>query len=239
MTSYPPPSPPYLGPPAKHSGQGNKPINRIVLHGTVSPAVKGDARNIAAYFRSSSAGGSAHYIVDPGEVVQSAYDDVIAWHAPPNGHSIGVEFCDPVGGPNGALPVTRWDDAAHRAELKLGARLVAELCLAYNVPPVMLTPAQLRAGKRGLCEHDDVSDAWGQSSHWDLGHFPRRRFARMVRAEVARIKGDAAKGDREDKAAESRVTKARDLLEAALRNKRIAAKRERAIREGLKVLPDK
>ena len=170
MTSYPPPSPPYVGPPAKSSGAGNKPINRIVLHGTVSPAVKGGARNIAAYFRSSSAGGSAHYIVDPGEVVQSAYDDVIAWHAPPNRNSIGVEFCDPVGGPNGALPLSRWDDAAHRAELKLGARLVAELCLAYNVPPVMLTPAQLRAGKRGICEHDDVSDAWHQSSHGDHGN---------------------------------------------------------------------
>lgn len=236
---HPPPSPPYVGPPAKHSGTGNKragffPIDRIVLHGTVSPAVKGGARAIGAYFRSPNAGGSAHYVIDPGEVVQTAYDDVVAWHAPPNRHTIGVEFCDPV-----TMNLARWDDPPHKAELRLGARLVAELCLAYNVPAVMLGPAQLRAGRRGICEHDDVSDAFGQSTHWDLGAFPRRRFAAMVRAEMARLNDQREEADREDRVAGSRVTRARDLLEAALRRPKISAKRARRIREGLDALPNK
>src|SRR5690348_5937428 len=76
------PNPVYLGPAAHTSPGNNKPINRIVIHSTVSPCVEGQARNSALYFRSPSAGGSAHYVVDPGEVVQVVYDGVIAWHAP-------------------------------------------------------------------------------------------------------------------------------------------------------------
>lgn len=190
MTIYPPPSPRYLGPPAKFSKGDNKPIHRIVLHGTVSPTGLGQAVRIAGYFRGSTAGGSAHYVVDPGEVVQSAYDSVVCWHAPPNPHSLGVEFCDWVAAANGKgapLPLDRWDDGDHYSMLRRGARLVAELCLAYDVPVRMVGPRGLRAGKHGITEHSDVSEAWGQSSHWDLGNFPRRRFVRMVRKEVAAI----------------------------------------------------
>ena len=76
-----PPSPDYYGPPARQSGNGNKPIHRVVIHSTVSPCEPGGARNIAAYFRSNTAGGSAHYVVDPTETVQAAYDSVVCWHA--------------------------------------------------------------------------------------------------------------------------------------------------------------
>lgn len=186
---YPAPAPVYLGPPFRQSSGTNKPIRRIVLHGTVSPTVAGGARATAAYFRSKAATGSAHYVVDPGEVVQAAWDGVVCWHAPPNPGSLGVELCDPVAGPDGkAAPLARWDDDAHVAMLKRAAQLVAELCLAYNVRPYFVGPIRLRLGWGGLCEHSDVSQAWGQSTHWDLGEFPRRRFAKLVRAEIAYIK---------------------------------------------------
>jgi hypothetical protein len=234
MTTYPAPSPPYVGPVARNSGTGNKPIKRIVLHGTVSPTVEGGARKIAAYFRSSSARGSAHYVVDPGEVVQAAYDSVVCWHAPPNPHSIGIELCDWVGlnGGGTPLPLSRWDDEPHTRMLRRAARLTAQLCLAYDVPVRMISPSQLRAGARGICEHDDVSKAWHQSSHWDLGNFPRQRFVRLVEGNVRAIKNGTEHQERT-----TRVTRARDLLEQALRNAK-SDQRRAAIREGLHALPE-
>ncbi len=178
---YAAPSPPYLGPANKSSGKGNKPpVNRIVIHSTVSPCKRGGARAIAAYFRSKAAGGSCHYVVDPGEVVQVVYDGVIAWHAPPNKNSIGIEMCDY---PHGSSKA-RWKDAAHKEMLERVAKLTAELCLAYNVPRKFLKPADLKAGKRGITTHNNVSLAFRQSSHWDPGAWPRVRFMRKVRKYV-------------------------------------------------------
>ena len=184
IVSFPAPSPIYLGPAAHDSGPGNKPIHRIVLHSTVSDCEPGGARNIASYFRSENAGGSAHYVVDPGEVVQVVFDDTVAWHAPPNRNSLGVEMCDRPHPDSKA----RWSDENHRAMLKRTARLVAELCLAYDVPPWFVGEARLRAGARGVTTHATVSKAFGQSTHWDPGAWPRFRFMRMVRAEVKNIK---------------------------------------------------
>lgn len=177
MTEYKPPAPPYLGPAAHTSDGQNKPIRRIVMHSTVSPCEVGGARKIAAYFRQPSAGGSAHYVVDPGEVVQVVYDGVIAWHAPPNGGSLGVEMCDmPV-----ADSAERWRDRDHRAMLDRAAQLVAQLCLAYDVPLRFVGPIRLRLGWRGVTTHNYVSKTWHQSSHWDPGAWPRREFMRAVR----------------------------------------------------------
>lgn len=180
---HPAPEPVYLGPADKTSTGNNKPINRVVVHSTVSPCERGGARKIAAYFRSEAAGGSAHYVVDPGEVVQVVFDSVIAWHAPPNQHSLGVEMCE---FPH-ALNIARWLGRNHRLMLNRTARLVAQLCLAYDVPIEFRTEVQLRAGARGITTHNLVSRAFGQSSHWDPGAWPRRRFMRKVRREVRRL----------------------------------------------------
>jgi len=191
MSVYPAPSPAYLGPAVHTSGEHNKPIHRIVVHCTVSPCVAGGARATAAYFRTEKAGGSAHYVVDPGEVVQAVYDSWIAWHAPPNPNSLGVELCDDLKNPAwDKANAHRWEDDDHSATLRRGARLVAELCLAYGVPAVRLTTADVKAGKRGICGHVDVSRAFGESSHWDPGAaFPWDRFMGLVQGEVKNLKG--------------------------------------------------
>jgi N-acetylmuramoyl-L-alanine amidase CwlA len=172
-----PPAPPYLGPASFHGGADNKPIRRIVIHSTVSPCVPGGARAIARYFRSPQARGSAHYVVDPVEAVQVVYDSVVAYHAPPNQHSIGVELCDMPTNTN----KLRWKGANHRAMLDRAARLTAQLCVAYGVPMRFRNAAQLRAGRWGVTTHHEVSQAFGQSTHWDPGAWPRRRFMRKVR----------------------------------------------------------
>lgn len=182
-----PPSPPYLGPAYRHGDNDNKPIRRIVIHSTVSPCELGGARNIAGYFRSSSAGGSAHYVVDPGEVVQVVYDSTVAYHAPPNQHSLGVELCDyPVAG-----SAARWKDREHRLMLDRAAMLVAQLCLAYGVPGYYRNATQLRGGAHGVTTHAQVSEAFRQSSHWDPGAWPRRRFMRKVRRNIRQLRKGA------------------------------------------------
>ena len=123
---------------------------------------------------------SAHYVVDPGETVQVVYDSVVAYHAPPNQHALGIELCDMQSGPG-----DRWSDANHKAMLVRAANLVAGLCRAYGVPIDKIGPADLKAGKRGICGHIDVSHAWGQTSHVDpeaTPGFPWASFMDQIRA---------------------------------------------------------
>lgn len=180
------PAPRYAGPAAHRTPGSNKPIKRVVLHSTVSPCRAGQAQRTADYFRSQAAGGSAHYVVDPAEVVQTAWDSVICWHAPPNAGSLGVEMCD--------MPdqnVRRWNGTEHRQMLQRAAALVASLCLAYDVPMWFVGPVGLRLGRRGVTTHASVSQAFKQSDHWDPGAWPRRKFMRLVRAEGRRLRREA------------------------------------------------
>lgn len=199
--TYQPPSPRYLGPAAHTSTGSNKPIHRVVIHSTVSPCVPGGAENIARYFKTPQATGSAHYVVDPVEVVQVVYDSVIAWHAPPNDNSLGIEMCDNPGpvptakvgsaAYKAALRSWRWIVPDQRRMLRRTAQLTAELCVAYSVPVRWLTPSDLLAGKHGITTHANVTAAWHQSTHWDPGFWPRRRFMMMVRAEAKKIRSNS------------------------------------------------
>ncbi|MCW2765940.1 MAG: hypothetical protein JWO11_1899, partial [Nocardioides sp.] len=82
------------------SGGGNTPVRRIVIHATC-PGIgyphaskKGAASGTAKYFQMRSSGGSAHYIYDSSRREEHCVPDkIIAWHAPPNSHSIGIEIC--------------------------------------------------------------------------------------------------------------------------------------------------
>lgn len=163
------------------------------MHSTVSPCEPGGRYDIARYFRSPASGGSAHYVVDPVGAVQCVGDHTIAWHAPPNPHSFGIEMCDMPGPvPTGPLSLIRaarrtwrWRRPNQVAMLHVAAQLAAELCLAYGIPAVWLGPRELRAGHHGITSHNNVSRTWHQSTHWDPGFWPRRRFMRLVRNYIA------------------------------------------------------
>ncbi|MFF4417472.1 N-acetylmuramoyl-L-alanine amidase [Streptosporangium sp. NPDC001559] len=166
---------------AKHGG-GQTSVSRIVIHATVSPCVEGGAKAVARYFQSSSAGGSAHYIVDPGEVVAAVRETTVAYHAPPNTGSIGVELCDPQKG-----PASRWADDDHQEMLRRAAVLVRQVAARWDVPLRRLSVAEVRAGKRGICGHVDVSAAFKQTDHSDPGSsFPWDEFMAMVRGDEAK-----------------------------------------------------
>lgn len=208
-----PPAPPYVGPAKWHGDASNKPITRVVIHCTVSPTKAGGARTIARYFRGNTNPGSAHYVVDPSESVQVVYDSVVAFHAPPNSHSLGVELCDPMTGPD-----SRWQDDAHQSMLKRAAVLVAQLCLAYEVPLTRLSVDQLQNGRKGICGHVDVSNAFHQSSHWDPGPgFPWDQFMTYVRASAADLQNTTPPKDWFDMADKADVKQiVDDAVQAAI-----------------------
>lgn len=203
---FPAPEPPYRGPAAHTSGRGNKPILRAVIHSTVSPCEPGGADDICAYFRSERSAGSAQYVIDPEAERQCVWDDVVAWHAPPNPHTSGFEMCDIPGPVPDDPPLSaafkaarrswRWAKPNQRKMLKRTANLVAAHCLAEDIPLVWLSVSALRkagpAHARGITSHANTSLAFGQSTHWDPGFWPRRRFMRLVRREAKRLRREAA-----------------------------------------------
>lgn len=207
MKRYAPPAPPVIGGnPAHNSGRNNHPITRVVIHSAVMENTPGAARLLGEWNRDGKTGGSWHYSVDADETFQCSFDSWVCWHAPPNTHSIGIEMADrPVPGsgrPDAAgtaaataaaqerwrRSILRWQTPRHRRMLRRTARLTAGLCLAYDLPPLLLTVEGARAGRRGIATHNTVSDAFGQSTHWDPGAWPERKFLRMVRRYYTQMK---------------------------------------------------
>ena len=166
------------------SGTGNLPVRRIVIHATCPPRVpwpdaskSGTAAGTAKYFQSTASGGSAHYVYDAGRHEEHPVPEaVIAWHSPPNSHSIGIEIC-------GQSTYTRqqWLSPEVWPAVQEAAARTAELCRRHSIPARRLTVAQVKAGAAGVCGHVDVSEAFRQSDHTDPGpHFPWAEFMALV-----------------------------------------------------------
>lgn len=150
-------------------------IKRIVIHGTSSACKAGGARGNASWFQNPKARGSAHYIVDPGEIVQCVPEDRIAAHAPPNTGSIGIELCDPNAG-----PADRWHDTPHTQMLDRAAGLVRDIAARHKVPLVWITAGQMKAGAHGITSHHEVTIAYRQSTHTDpVGWHPEYLMDRL------------------------------------------------------------
>lgn len=172
---------------AHDSGPGNGPITRVVIHATCpdvgysKASAPGTAHGTALYFATQAAGGSAHYVCGVDGEEHCVPEDVIAWHAPPNPHSLGIEIT--AEGGNYARNYTReqWLSPEVWPAVQRAAARVRDLCDRHGIPLVKLTPTDLLAGKRGICGHVDVSQAWHQSTHTDPGpNFPWAEFMAEV-----------------------------------------------------------
>lgn len=190
---FPPPAPPFIR--ARHQG-GRQTPNAIVMHGTVSSDNVGKARDIALWWAgASSPVSSAHYVVDPANVIQCVGDHSIAFHCGFNTGSIGVELCDEQAG-----PASRWEDEDSVAILARAARLVAELCLAYDIEPRRPSVADLRKkGPHGIYGHNDSRLAFGRTTHTDPRDFDWPGFLRLVRLEIKKIRLEAKKAEEPEK----------------------------------------
>lgn len=167
---------------AKHYRKGgNTPVSRIVIHDMEAAETNTTAEGCANFFAGGTVVASAHYCVDNDSIVQCVREGDVAFHAPPNAGSIGIEHA-------GFARQTRqqWLDEYGRAMLRLSAQLVAELCAKYDLPMRWLSPSDLRDGRRGITTHNNVSLAFGQSSHTDPGpKFPTGWYLDRVKAAAS------------------------------------------------------
>jgi N-acetyl-anhydromuramyl-L-alanine amidase AmpD len=162
-------------------GRSNR-IDLLVIHTMESPEKPDTAENVAHWFAGSTAPqASAHYCIDGDSVVQCVRDEDVAWHAPGANHDgLGFEHAGK------AAQVARdWGDDYSLSCLELSAELVAEKCREYGIPAVWLHAADLKAGKRGITGHVQVSEAFRRSDHSDPGKdFPVEKYLGLVRKHL-------------------------------------------------------
>lgn len=189
-------------------GAGNLTPTRVVIHATNSNigfpkgSAAGQALGTARYFQEATAGGSAHYVVDVAGEQHCILDSHIAWHAPPNPRSIGIEICAEGGNPSVA-PKTytraQWLDPQVWPAVQRAAARTRELCQRFGIPVVRLTVPDLLAGRHGICGHVDVSQAWHQTDHSDPGpEFPWPEFLAAVTSNAAPATAAAAPTNRDE-----------------------------------------
>ena len=164
---------------------GQLTIDAIVLHSMEAPEASTTAERVALYFARlppstpKDQQKSTHYNCDSDSVVQGVPDHLIAYHARGcNQRSIGIEHA-------GYARQTReeWLDEFGRRMLGLSVQLSARLCERWAIPPVVVTAAELREGKRGITTHAEASAAFGKSDHTDPGPgFPLDWYVERVAA---------------------------------------------------------
>ncbi|KUL35736.1 hypothetical protein ADL12_19640 [Streptomyces regalis] len=153
----------------------------IVIHDMEAPEGPLTAENVARYFANLPASNkaSAHVCVDNNSAVRCVADGNRAWHAPgTNSDGLGLELA-------GYARQSRaeWLDQYSKGVLEQAAKVTADWCRKHSIPARKLTVAELKAGRRGIVGHRDVSAAYGQTNHSDPGpNFPWDYFLSRVNA---------------------------------------------------------
>lgn len=153
-------------------------IRVIVIHDMEAPEENTTAEAVARYFASGKVVASAHLNHDTDSTVKSVHREDVAYAAPGCNHDgLQHELA-------GYARQTRvqWLDSASRAVMNRAAFTVAYECKKYRIPIRHLTNEELAAGKRGIVGHNQVSNVYKKSSHWDPGpDFPWDVFMERVR----------------------------------------------------------
>lgn len=150
-------------------------IKNIIIHVTVN-APGTPCENVANYqIRSQS--GSYHELVDANaRVLIENTDDWVTWSTGNKGNFIGLHRSFVMRGTESRAEWLKYD-----AMLRAGAQRDAQWAKRYNIPIVKLSPADLRAGKKGFCGHVDTQ-IWGGTDHVDPGAgFPWDYYLKLVR----------------------------------------------------------
>lgn len=141
-------------------GRTKEDIKYIVLHSTEGPTAQG----AASWFTNPNSGGSANIVVDDKVCYLTLHDLTTPWGAPPlNKNGFHIEQAG----------YTAWNKAQwmlHLNTIRRAAYKAALRCKWYGIPPVFLSVADLKAGKKsGITTHNNISLAFGQSNHTDPG----------------------------------------------------------------------
>ena len=164
----------------------------VILHTTENPAGT-PAANVANY-QLTSQSGSYHMLVDTtGHRLRENTDDQKVWACGNHGNNIGLNLSFVA---QAAWTRAQW--LAQEKMLRAGATVVAYWCDKHNIPKKSITPAQLKAGTRGISDHNGARLAWGVTTHTDVGAgFPWDVFIRYVN-EVGKATAPATTPSEED-----------------------------------------
>lgn len=160
---------------------GKRPIRGICIHDMEAPEKDKTAENVAKYFQSPQAGGSAHLCVDSDSVVQCVWDNNVAHAAPGANHDmIHIELAG-----YAKQTADEWMDPYSVAMLTLAADVTAQYCLKYDIPVKHLSNTELKNGDRGVVGHYQVTEVYKRSTHTDPGkNFPWEFFFERVSGRV-------------------------------------------------------
>lgn len=169
--------------PNYHEGR-LRPVRVAVLHTAQAPCLPGRAEGIMRYLSNPSVRASAHWCTDPDNTVAGVDEADTAW-ATPSANADGVQI-EQAGyaefGSDAAIPTSntaarqaygarwpRWEDAEPQRMLRTQVvPLLVGICQRHGLPPVLLEPADLLAGRAGITDHHRCSVAYG-GDHWDCG----------------------------------------------------------------------
>jgi N-acetyl-anhydromuramyl-L-alanine amidase AmpD len=153
-----------------------------IVHDMEFPEKLTAAEDVARYFATTDTVASAHTCVDSDSVVQCVKDNDVAFAAPGCNHDgWQLELAG-----FGKQTKREWWDKYSLAMLAIGADVMAQICMKYNLPPVHLTNTQLERGEKGIIGHYQATQVYRKSDHTDPGvNFPWQHFISMVQNSIA------------------------------------------------------
>lgn len=151
---------------ASHHGGIQTVVNRVVIHDEEYGVGPNSAEDIAHYFSLPTTQYQAHYVADQNSIQHCVPENTIAFHAPPNEGSVGIEQ-------DGYAHMTReeWMKVESLATIHNAAVTARDICDRWGIPKVWLSVADLLAGKRGITSHLNVTNAFHVSTHTDPGEW--------------------------------------------------------------------
>ena len=153
-------------------------VRLIVMHVNVGPDTHAGAVSVAKYIQTTS--GGYHEIVDDVQYVTTAHDDEVV-NGASGANADGFHICM-IG--DALQTNAQWHDAFSVCTWTRAAQRAHEACARLGVPTVLLSAADVAAGKAGICGHVHVSDAYKLSTHYDPGpNFPWAEFMAQVAAQ--------------------------------------------------------
>jgi hypothetical protein len=164
----------------------SKDIKIIVGHMTATPI--GSSEGVSRYFASPDPQGrigSTQLVIDYDRCVRCVQDYQICQGARSsndyaNRQGLHFELCCT---PGDNFHTRKCSRMLHRAAYK-----TAQWCKRYEIPARYLTDAELRAGKRGITDHAQITRAF-RVAHGHTDFIPRRRaFLRWVRRYIREVK---------------------------------------------------
>lgn len=157
-------------------------IRLIIIH-TTENAPSTPAENVATY-QINSQSGSYHVLADRQKLLVENTDDWVAWQTGNKGNDVGLGLSFVA---RAAMTRAEWlQEEKIYGTITRAAWKVAEWSLTHGLPLAELTPADVRAGAKGITTHNVTRLAWGGTTHTDPGDgFPMDVLIREAKTFTA------------------------------------------------------